>query len=184
MNRHYYISDNLDELEKLENELEASGISTEQIHVLSEQDADVEQHQLHDVPSLMKQDVVHSGQVASLIGLALAALVILLAWLNGWAESPAGWTPFVFLAVVLVGFCVWEGSLLGMQQPNSAFRRFADRLHEGKHLFFVDVKPGQEPILNQVIAHHPRLELAGTGEATPDWAVSVQRRWHQFRRMI
>ncbi len=36
MNRHYYISDNLDELERLEAELEASGIATEQIHVLSE----------------------------------------------------------------------------------------------------------------------------------------------------
>ena len=31
MNRHYYISDNLDELETLENELEASGISTERM---------------------------------------------------------------------------------------------------------------------------------------------------------
>ncbi len=29
MNRHYYISDNLDELERLEAELEASGIATE-----------------------------------------------------------------------------------------------------------------------------------------------------------
>ena len=51
MNRHYYISDNLDELERVEQELEAQGISTEQIHVLSERDAEVEHHQLHDVPS-------------------------------------------------------------------------------------------------------------------------------------
>lgn len=29
MNRHYYISDNLDDLEKLESELEAGGIATE-----------------------------------------------------------------------------------------------------------------------------------------------------------
>jgi len=184
MNRHYYISDNLDELEKLESELEASGISTEQIHVLSDKDADVEQHHLHDVSSVMKQDIVHSGKIGSLIGLALAALVILLAWLNGWSESPAGWVPFVFLAVVLVGFSIWEGSLFGMQQPHSAFRHFADKLHEGKHLFFVDVKPGQEPLLNQVVAHHPRLELAGTGSAAPDWAVAIQHRWNQFRKLI
>ena len=41
MNRHYYVSDDLDELERVEEELEASGIGTEQIHVLSEQEADL-----------------------------------------------------------------------------------------------------------------------------------------------
>ncbi|HSC84335.1 MAG TPA: magnesium transporter [Pseudomonas sp.] len=184
MNRHFYISDNLDELETLESELEARGISTEQIHVLSEKDAEVEQHQLHDVSSLMKQDVVHSGQVGSLFGIALAALVLLTAWLNNWTQTAAGWIPFIFLAAVLVGFSVWEGSLFGLQQPNNAFRRFTDLLHEGKHLFFVDVKPGQEPILNQVVAHHPHLQPAGTGNATPDWALAVQQRWHQFRKLI
>jgi cation transport regulator ChaC len=49
MNRHYYISDNLNDLETVENELEASGINSEQIHVLSEKVADVEQHHLHEV---------------------------------------------------------------------------------------------------------------------------------------
>lgn len=185
MNRHYYISDNLDDLERLEGELEARGINTEQIHVLSERDAEVEHHQhLHEVPSILKQDVVHSGSIGSLIGIALAVMVLLLAWLNDWASTPAGWIPFVFLAVVLLGFSIWEGSLFGMQQPNSAFRRFADRLHEGKHLFFVDVSPAQEPILSQVVAHHPGLELAGTGQANPSWAVGLQHRWHQFRRMM
>lgn len=184
MNRHYYISDNLDDLETLENELEASGISTEQIHVLSDKDADVEQHHLHDVSSVMKQDIVHSGKIGSLIGLALAALVVLLAWLNDWADTPAGWIPFVFLAAVLLGFSVWEGSLFGLQKPNSAFQQFADKLHEGKHLFFVDVKPAQEPLLNQIVAHHPRLELAGTGSASPNWAIALQHHWNQFRKLI
>ncbi len=58
MNRHYYISDNLDELERLEAELEASGIATEQIHVLSEKDAETGQRHLHEVSPFMKKDVV------------------------------------------------------------------------------------------------------------------------------
>jgi hypothetical protein len=184
MNRHYYISDNLDDLEKLESELEAGGIATEQIHVLSERDAEVEQHHLHDVPSILKQDIVHSGRIGSLVGLALAALLLLLAWLNDWTSSPAGWIPFLFLAAALFGFSLWEGSLFGLQRPNEVFRRFADRLHEGKHLFFVDVSAAQEPILNQTIARHPRLELAGTGQASPGWAISLQHRLHQLRKMM
>ena len=35
MRRHYFISDNLDDLEVFEEQLEAAGISTPQIHVLS-----------------------------------------------------------------------------------------------------------------------------------------------------
>ncbi len=72
MNRHYYISDNLDELERLEAELEASGIATEQIHVLSEKDAETGQRHLHEVSPFMKKDVVRSGRVGLLVGLVLA----------------------------------------------------------------------------------------------------------------
>ena len=95
MNRHYYISDNLDELETIESELQASGINTEQIHVLSDQDAEVERHQLHDVNSLMKKDLVHSGGLGGLVGLGLAAMVLAIAYLSGWAETAVGWMPFL-----------------------------------------------------------------------------------------
>ena len=44
MLRHYFISTNLDDLEVFEEQLEAAGVSTPQIHVLSRNDADVEHH--------------------------------------------------------------------------------------------------------------------------------------------
>ena len=65
MKRHYFISDDLDDLEIIEAQLEDNGISTPQIHVLSESDGDVESHHLHDVNSLMKQDVLHSWEVGA-----------------------------------------------------------------------------------------------------------------------
>ena len=184
MNRHYYISDNLDELEKIESELEAGGINTEQIHVLSEQDASVEQHQLHDVNSFMKKDLVHSGRLGGLFGLGLAVLVLSTAFLSGWAATPVGWMPFVFLALLAFSFGVWEGGLLGMQRPNVHFREFHDVLRQGKHLFFVDVAPKQEAALARVVLRHPQLELAGTGSATPGWLVALQHRWQQFRQLV
>lgn len=185
MNRHYYISDDLDDLETVETELEANGISTEQIHVLSEKDADVEQHQhLHDVPSFMKQDVVHSGEIGALVGVVLAALVLGVAYLLGWTESAAGWTPFIFLAIVVLGFSIWEGGFFGIQVPNAHFRNFAQKLKEGKHVFFVDVEPDQESVLSQVIGHHPTLQDAGTGAAAPHWIVAWMHKWHQFKRTI
>ncbi|WP_375739275.1 magnesium transporter [Pseudomonas boanensis] len=184
MQRHYYVSDNLNDLEKVESELEACGIDHEQIHVLSERDAEVEKHQLHDVSSVMKRDLVHSSLIGVGIGLALAVLMLLVAWFSGWTETSVGWVPFVFLAVVLFGFSTWEGSLFGIQTPNPIVKRFEQLLRDGKHIFFVDVKPTQEEILTRVVSHHPMLKRAGTGQATPDWAEGLQHRLHQLRRMV
>jgi hypothetical protein len=184
MNRHFYISDNLDELEKIESELEAGGINTEQIHLLSEQDAAVEKRQLHDVNSLMKKDLVHSGGLGGLFGLGLAVLVLATAFLSGWAATPVGWMPFVFLALVAFGFSVWEGGLYGLQRPNVHFRKFQDALRQGKHLLFVDVAAKQEAALARVVLRHPQLELAGTGSATPGWVVALQHGWHRFRQLV
>jgi len=184
MNRHFYISDNLDDLETVESELEASGISTEQIHVLSDRDADVEQHHLHDVNSLMKQDVVHSGEIGAVIGIPLAALVLLGAYLAGWTESAAGWVPFIFLAIVILGFCIWEGGFFGIQVPNAHFSNLKKTVRDGEHIFFVDVEPAQEAVLDRVISHHPQLQIAGTGAAAPHWVVAWLQKWHQFKRTI
>jgi len=184
MNRHFYISDNLDDLETVETELEASGISTEQIHVLSDRDADVEQHHLHDVNSLMKQDVVHSGEIGAAIGIPLAALVLIGAYLAGWTESAAGWVPFIFLTVVILGFCIWEGGFFGIQVPNTHFRNLKEKIKDDEYIFFVDVEPDQESTLDRVIKHHPQLQIAGTGAAAPHWTVAWLQRWHQFKRTI
>ncbi|OZG70733.1 NAD/FAD-utilizing enzyme apparently involved in cell division [Hahella sp. CCB-MM4] len=184
MNRHYYISDDLDDLESVEDELEANGINTEQIHVLSENDAEVEQHHLHDVTSFMKKDVVHSGEIGAVVGVSLAIVILVGAYLTGLTETAAGWVPFIFLSIVILGFSIWEGGLRGIQEPNEHFRKFQKILKEGKHIFFVDVEPSQEEILDRVVSHHHSLQVAGTGAASPHWAVFWQHKWHQFKQLI
>lgn len=184
MNRHYYVSDDLDDLEQVEQELEAKGIDTEQIHVLSDKDAELEEHRLHSVPSLMKTDVVRSGTRGLFIGLPLAALVLLVAYFSGWTNTVFGWVPFIFLAIVLFGFSIWEGGFLGFQKSNRYFRPLQDKLHQGKHVFFVDVEPDQESVLEQVISHHPKLEVAGTGTAMPHWIMSGEKKWHRFKSKL
>ena len=184
MNRHYYVSDHLDELELLERELEASGIPTEQIHVLSEQDAELERHQVHPVPSVMKTDMFNLGWRGALVGLALAVAVLLVAWAAGWTETRAGWGPFVLLALVLLGFSTWEAGLFGFQRRNKRFQALQDKLDQGRHVLFVDVEPGQEEALATVIGRHAGLLEAGTGDALPHWLSAGQRRLNRLRKMI
>ncbi|PSJ45748.1 NAD/FAD-utilizing enzyme [Zobellella endophytica] len=179
MKRYYYLSDDLDDLEAVEQELEEGGVTQPQIHVLSEQDGEVERHRLHEVEPVLKQDVVHSTELGALIGVVAAALVLLVSYFSGMTTS-VGWTPFVFLAIVALGFCTWEGGMFGIQQPHRAFRKYRGELNAGRHLFFVDVEPAQEAVLARVVGAHPRLEAAGTGASTPRWVIRLQNKWKAF----
>ena len=182
MLRHYFISDNLDDLEVFEEQLEADGVSTPQIHVLSRNDTDVEHHHhLHEVQSLMKNDMIHLTMRGALVGLCAFVLVLSVAYFAGWTKTAAGWTPVIFLAVVLLGFCTWEGGLLGIQKPNHNFARFEKALSEGKHIFFVDLEPKQEAVLEKVLKFHPHVELAGTGPSTQQWLIALQQKAGMIR---
>ena len=177
MLRHYFISDSLDDLEVFEEQLEAAGVSSSQIHVLSRADAEVEHHHhLHEVQSFMKNDIVHSTIRGAVVGLVAFVLVLAIAYFAGWTESAVGWMPFIFLAVVMLGFCTWEGGLRGIQEPNHDFARFEQALRDGKHIFFMDLEPQQEPILEEVLKSHPQVELAGTGSSAPHWLIALQQK--------
>jgi len=182
MLRHYFISDSLDDLEVFEEQLEAAGVSSSQIHVLSRADADVEHHHhLHEVQSFMKNDIVHSTIRGAVVGLCAFVLVLAIAYFAGWTESAVGWMPFIFLAVVMLGFCTWEGGLRGIQEPNHDFARFEQALRDGKHIFFMDLEPPQEPILEEVLKSHPQVELAGTGSSAPHWLIALQQKGVMIR---
>ena len=178
MLRHYFISDSLDDLELFEEQLETEGVSTPQIHVLSSNDADVAKHShLHAVQSFLKSDVLHSTARGALVGIGAVVVLLTVAHLAGWTQTAAGWMPFIFLAVILLGFCAWEGGFVGIQKPNHNFARFEQALKDGKHIFFVDLEPQQEATLDKILKAHPKIELAGTSTApVQHWLVTLQQR--------
>lgn len=181
MERYYYISDSLDELEVVEQELENAGIATEQIHVLSHDDREVANHRLHSVTSIMKKDIVRSTLIGAGVGICLATLVLVGAWLTGWPATYT-WIPFVFLAIVLLGFSTWEGGLWGIQEPNHHFKRFQKVLDHGKHVLFVDVEKDQLSPMQAVLRAHPHLKNVGTGSSAPRMIVRGQQWFHRFMK--
>ena len=95
--RHYFISDDLDDLEALEEQLEEAGVDTPQIHVLSLDDQNVEGHiHLHEVNSFMKKDIVRSSLIGAAVGLLLSLSILAVSGWLGWTETKAGWIPFIF----------------------------------------------------------------------------------------
>lgn len=181
MTRQFFISDDLDDLERLEEELESAGLVTPQIHVLTLDDTGADRHQhLHQVVSFMKMNTVHSALAGAVLGLFASMMVLFIAYMAGWTESPAGWLPFVFLAIIALGFFTWEGAFLGFQTPNARFQQFEEVLRDGKHIFFVDLEPGQDKLVRQAVERHPSVEMAGTGRASPHWLVRAQHRIKHF----
>ncbi len=78
MRRHYFVSDNLDDLATIERELEAAGITTPQIHILSNDDAGVTLKQLNEVEAVLRKNVVRGTSMGAAVGLACAIAVLLL----------------------------------------------------------------------------------------------------------
>jgi hypothetical protein len=183
MKRHYFISDDLDDLEAVEQDLERAGVDTPQIHVLSEDDAGLETHHLHKVEAVLKKDVVHGTELGAVIGVIAAAAILLFAGFSGLTETYT-WVPAIFLAVIVLGFCTWEGGLIGIQEPHTDFKRFQDQLHAGKHILFVDIPIDQEDILKSVVSGHPKLEDAGEGSSTPGWVIGAQRKWSRATQVL
>lgn len=181
--RHFYVCDSLDELERVAEELEAKQFEHEQIHVLSRDDAQISQHHIHSVPSFMQSDLIRSAIKGAVIGAVLAPAMLLLVSLTQVPEA-VGWTPFVFLAIVILGFCTWEGGFAGIQEPNKEFAAFKRVLDEGKHVFFVDVSEEQEETLNDILRYHRKLEPAGDGHSTPAVVMRMQHGWHTFRKVF
>jgi hypothetical protein len=178
MKRHYFISDDIDDLERLETELELGGIATPQIHVLTLDETAAERRtNLNDVQSLMKRDIIRSGEYGFVAGIIGAAAVLLVTYMAGWHNlTQVGWIPFVFLAIIVLGFLTWEGGFIGIQTFNAKFERFKQELEDGKHLFFVDLTEDQEPVLQRVLIEHPTARSAGSGRPTPHWIHSMQQR--------
>ena len=102
MKRHFYLADKLSDLTQVQRELERNGVSSPQIHVLSWDDAEVEQSELHQVEAVLKKDVVRSMEKGAIVGAIGAALVLLIAYLTGVSDTAAGWVPFIFLAIVVL----------------------------------------------------------------------------------
>ena len=118
MKRHYFISTNLDDLDKIEQQLEKRGILRPQIHVLSKDDAGVETHEhLHNIESVLKFDVVHGTVLGAIAGFTLAIVSLGIAEYTG-LTAAYSWAPFIFLAVILFGVSTWFGGYHGIRTPH------------------------------------------------------------------
>lgn len=175
MTRNFFISTNLDDLEHFEQDLERSGFVKPQIHLLTEYEGDAQRHHVHQVSSFMKTDIVHSTLVGAAFGAWLAVLVLLVTLIAGWYATWVGAIPFVYLAIVLLGFSTFIGAFWGIQNSNSRTRQFDQVVRAGKHVFFVDHPQKQNQLLDDVSKRYPSMQAAGRANGASSWIVYSQQ---------
>ncbi len=177
MKRRYFLADNLDDLDGFDADLRDAGFSNPQMHVVSRDDAGVALRK-HLVPmeAVLRKDVVRGTEVGAVIGMLGAGLVLGVAYVSGVAAT-VGWVPFIFLAIVVLGFCTWEGGLFGIQVPHNEFVHFEAELKAGQHLYVLDMTPEQYEPLARILAYHPRIVPAGEGTAVPDIVVTAKQKF-------
>jgi hypothetical protein len=183
MKRFYFFSDDLDELAQVEQELKSAGIATPQIHVVSRDDAGAERRGLHKVQDFMRRDVVRTGFIGAGIGMTLALVILFGAYLSN-APEKVTWIPFIFFALIALGFCTWEGGLFGLHRPHHELRKMEKRVSKGQHVLFVDMEPQKIPVLHRIQARHQGLQSIGEGAATPEWVVRAQQKWQEFVKVM
>ena len=179
MKRHFYLSLDLDDLERIEAELEEQGLAMPQIHVISADEVGLDNHKLNQVHQWFQTDVVHSTLKGAMVGVVVAGMIITAAYSLGLGGYIGGF-PFIFLSIVLVGFCTWEAGFIGTQLPNRHFKKFKKAIASGKHLLMVDINPEEESTLRQICARHPKLHHAGEGGGAPKWTIFGQKKAHEF----
>ena len=180
MRRFYYTGDSLDELECVQRDLESCGIPRSQIYLLSNDEVGLDNHDVNRVASFLKTDVIHSGEIGALLGLAIAAAILLVTHLSGIAAQ-VGWVPFAFLAIVCFGFTTWEAGFIGIQRPNTHFVRFQEALAKGRHVLFVETRVQDKKKLKMVFRCHPNVKRAGSERTHTGLLMLILRNWEKFR---
>ena len=154
--RFEYLTRDLNELEKTEQELELNGIPRAHIHVLSEDEAELQYRSIPSVPDFLKKNVVRSGFRGLLVGSILGTVALTVPYLLGW-HLGATWAPFIVLAMMIVGFCTWEGGMIGLHKTNERLARYQPYVSKGSHLLMIDVTEDEKTLVDQTMRHHPRV---------------------------
>ncbi len=153
----YLISDSLDEIEQVHDELVEQGIPDIHQHVLSDDDAGVTEHHLRSVNPFNKTDIVRCTIMGAVLGFLISFSLLSMPFLFD-VTTPIGAVPFVFGALVFLGLFTWEGGLIGLHKVNHHYQKIDKDIHNGKHLLIVDHGQEEFTSLNKVIAKHSALK--------------------------
>ena len=163
MKRLYYLASDLSDCQRAAVAMHGLGIGDRHFHVLSRNESGLTRGGIHAATTYQQLDFIHTGLRFAIAGalLGLFAGYVLIRF----EPFPAAYDWLIVLgaAALLASFGGWEGVMLGISRENYKLAPFHFALTAGKHLLMIDVQPGSEEAVRQVMAERfPGAEPAGT----------------------
>ncbi|MBS1212487.1 MAG: uncharacterized protein H6R26_1104, partial [Proteobacteria bacterium] len=150
MKRLYYLTENIDSVEQVSNDLHQAGVTDWNFHVLSKDEAGLYKRHIHSANYLQKLDIIRNAERGAMAGFAGAVLV------TGYVitAEPFGSQLSGLVYVAIFGFITlfgaWMGGLVGLSRENQKIAEYHDDIEAGKFLIMIDVKIGDEQRVQDV----------------------------------
>jgi len=151
MKRLYYLSNNIDVVEKLSDQLHERGITDWNFHVMGKDKANMVRHHLHTTTPLHELDIVRSGERGVLAGFAIGLLLTCYVALFTSFGATMNLLAQIASVVLFSLFGAWLGGLVGVSNENYKIRRFHKAIDAGHFLIMVDVNRFQRHEVEKVI---------------------------------
>ncbi len=157
MSKLKYLTNDIEELDAVEQDLEANGIPRSHIHVLSNSDGELAKHDIPTFSDWSKRDLTYYGIRGAVIGVVLSMCILGGGYVYGITDS-VSWAILGFIAAATMGFCTWEGGLMGIAKLNHEFEQYHEDIENGEHLLVVDVADkDEEAKARYSVESHPVL---------------------------
>jgi hypothetical protein len=157
----YYTAPTLDSARRISDDLQAVGVQDFFLHVISKDEAGLEQRHIPAGNYLETLDLVRDGLIGSAIG--FCAGLIGAALLKLFAPFGPHVPNIVYFATIAAAtlFGAWEGGLTGIASENKKLAKFHDDLEAGRCLLLIYALQEQEPIVLRTLrVRHPEAQLA------------------------
>jgi hypothetical protein len=157
----YYIAPTLDSARHISDDLHTVGVRDLLLHVISKDEAGIEQRHIPAGNYLETLDLARDGLIGSAIGFCAGLIGVGL--LKLFAPFGPHVPNIVYFATAAAAtlFGAWEGGLTGIARENKKLARFHDDLEAGRCLILIYAPQEREArIVRLLRVRHPDVPLA------------------------
>jgi hypothetical protein len=159
----YYLAPTLVSTSQVSDDLHDVGIDDWHVHVISKDEAGLNNEKIHSSNWLETTDLLRDGFIGANLGFIIGVLAAggLLLFEPFGPDFPS--IAYVFMVAVSTGFGAWVGGLTGLDTENQKIRRFHTDIEEGKYLILIYAHKGKGTKIKEMMRkHHPESRHVAT----------------------
>lgn len=159
----YYLTSSIDTTHSISDDLHEAGVNDWFLHIISRDTAGIKKHHLHSSNYIEQLDILRDGIIGAVIGFVLGLIIIGIISFNQYFPLEVPNITYLFIVILLILFCSWEGGLAGIANENKKLAEFHDDLKAGKYLILVYARTHQEQAIKAMMAKkHADIRLEGS----------------------